>query len=166
MSTLYRHLRIPRTVAEIVAASRLPHHEVVDALHRLGRQVRTIRPTTILDRAIRYQWDGPPPEPRRPAPVAVVAAPVVEAEPVVVPAPEPASKPETPGYDRLWAGAKIKRALDRIGCMSVREISAETGIPLMDARNLLRRMALAGEIRELNKPKNRSAAVYSLGAAR
>ena len=52
---LLRHLDKPRTIAELRALTGLPHPELTAELRRLGRAVREIKPTTVNDRAIRYQ---------------------------------------------------------------------------------------------------------------
>jgi len=67
MSILLPHLRSPRTPAELVRLSGLPHPEVVAELRRLGRRVEEIKPTTIHDRAIRYRATNDAPPARDPA---------------------------------------------------------------------------------------------------
>ena len=49
------HLRKPRTIAELRALTGMAHPELTAELRRLGGDVAQIKPTTINDRAIRYQ---------------------------------------------------------------------------------------------------------------
>lgn len=63
MSILH-HLAKPRTIAELRALTGLPHPELTAELRRLGRQIKTIHPTTVDSRAIRYQRNDDAPAAR------------------------------------------------------------------------------------------------------
>jgi hypothetical protein len=155
-----RHLRKPVTIAELRALTGLTHPELTAELRRLGRAVREIKPTTINDRAIRYQRNDDPTPKRDPAPAENRAREDVHGGPDSAPLPVDLAKPcpgdagENAGDDarcnddrpsEAWA-ERASRARGKVGpdavISAVRQLAA-TGRPASldavtrDARRIL-----------------------------
>lgn len=149
---LLDHLRKPRTIAELRALTGLSHPELTAELRRLGRAVAEIKPTTINDRAIRYQKtddSNPVRDPARPperAPRHVVDR-SADPPPLPVDLAEPLHRDADtdPGNDRgseaVRAAAGLSERTDRV-CRAM-GVVALTDDPALDSIISAIRRALA-----------------------